>query len=57
MPVMSCEEDGKPGYKYGESGACYTFTPGDPESRAAARRKAEEQGRAIEANRHSRERE
>lgn len=23
MPVMSCEKDGKKGYKYGESGKCY----------------------------------
>lgn len=57
MPVQSCAEGGKPGYRYGESGKCYTYEPGDPESRARARRQAEEQGRAIETSRHSRERE
>jgi hypothetical protein len=52
MPIQSCTEDGKPGYRYGESGHCYTYTPGDPESRARARRRAEEQGQAIEISRH-----
>jgi len=29
MPIRSCQKDGKPGYKYGDEGACYTYTPGD----------------------------
>lgn len=52
MPVMDCESEGKPGFKFGEEGHCYTFTPGDEASRERARERAEEQGRAIEASRH-----
>jgi hypothetical protein len=47
MPVQPCHEDGKPGYRWGESGKCYTYTPGDEESRERARALAERQGRAI----------
>jgi hypothetical protein len=50
MPVQSCNEDGKPGYKYGESGACYTYSPGDEAGRKKAKQKAYIQGAAIAAN-------
>lgn len=42
MPVKKCTENGKSGYKWGDSGKCYTG-PG-------AREKAIRQGRAIEVN-------
>jgi hypothetical protein len=45
---MSCEVDGKPGYKYGESGHCYTYLPDNEDSRKEAKRKAIVQGVAIE---------
>ena len=45
MPVMRCQANGKPGYKWGESGKCYTG-PG-------AKAQAQRQGRAIEANKHA----
>ncbi len=41
MPVMECQKDGKRGYKWGESGVC--FTGADGRERAAA------VGRAIQA--------
>lgn len=50
MPVQRCQKDGKPGWKWGKEGKCYTFTPGDEESRERAKRKAKEQGQAIKAN-------
>jgi len=50
VPLMRCQENGKPGYKWGKSGKCYTYIPGDKASRERAKRKAMEQGRAIEAN-------
>ncbi len=50
MPIMHCEKDGKPGYKYGDSGACYTYTPGNVRSQATARLKAEMQAAAIKAS-------
>ncbi len=53
MPVQECTLDGKPGFRWGEEGKCYTYTPGDEASREAARAKAEKQGRAIEAQRAS----
>ena len=49
MPVQNCQVDGKPGYRWGEAGKCYTYTPGNDRARATARMKAEIQGRAIEA--------
>lgn len=47
MPVMTCSEKGKPGYKYGSSGHCYTYTSGNEPSRKKAKRKAILQGTAI----------
>jgi hypothetical protein len=47
MPVMECKEEGKPGYKYGESGRCYTYTAGDEAGRKRAKQKAYIQGAAI----------
>jgi len=44
---MSCEMDGKPGYKYGESGKCHTYTRGDEASMKAAKDKAIKQGQAM----------
>jgi hypothetical protein len=49
MPVQSCNQNGRPGYKYGESGACYTYSPGDESGRKKAKQKAFIQGAAIAA--------
>ena len=50
MPIRGCTMSGKPGYKWGDSGTCFPYTPGDDESRSTARKKAAEQGRAIQVN-------
>ena len=42
MPLKKCTVDGKSGWKWGDSGKCYT----GPD----AKEKALEQGRAIKAN-------
>jgi hypothetical protein len=47
MPVMKCTDKGKPGYKFGESGKCYTYTPGNSREEQEAKRKAVLQGVAI----------
>ena len=47
MPVKSCSKDGKPGFKWGDSGACYPYTAGDDASKEAARKKAIAQGAAM----------
>ncbi len=47
MPVQSCSEGGKPGFKWGEGGACYVYDPSSPKSKLAARIKAGHQGTAI----------
>lgn len=47
MPVVSCHEDGKSGWKWGISGTCYTGK--------SARLKAEAQGRAILAKQRAEE--
>jgi hypothetical protein len=55
MPIKQCQSDGKPGFQWGESGKCYTYTPGDKASRERARQKALKQGRAVEASERRRE--
>lgn len=47
MPVKSCELDTKPGFKWGDSGKCYTYTPKNEGSLRNARKKAAIQGLAI----------
>ena len=47
MPIQSCRSDGKPGYKWGDRGKCYTYTAGDSAGRKRARAKAIAQGVAI----------
>lgn len=54
MPVQSCTLNGKPGYQYGDSGRCYTYTRGDDTGKKRAKRKAHLQGAAVEANGSSR---
>jgi hypothetical protein len=51
MPIEDCQRDGKPGKRYGPSGYCYTYTPGNEESRKQAEHKAYLQGVAIERQR------
>ena len=50
MPVKDCRDGGKPGYRWGDSGKCYTYTQGNEQSRKRARDKAIKQGRAIQVN-------
>lgn len=47
MPVQSCFQNGKPGFKYGESGKCYTYFPNNELSKNKAKQKAYLQGAAI----------
>jgi hypothetical protein len=47
MPIKSCRENNRPGWKYGDSGKCYTYTQGDKEGSKRARKKAEKQAQAI----------
>jgi len=46
MPIKACKVKGKPGYKWGESGKCYTYTLGNAASRKNAKQKAYLQGAA-----------
>ena len=48
MPVQRVvTKDGKPGFRWGQSGKVYKYTPGNKASRERARKKAEKQGRAV----------
>jgi hypothetical protein len=47
MPMINCELNGKPGFKWGQKGECYTYTPGEAGSKASAREKATAQGIVI----------
>lgn len=50
MPIMTCQREWKPWYKWGEEWYCYTYTMGDRQSRENARQEAMEQWKAIETN-------
>jgi len=50
MPISSCSDGDKPGYKWGDSGKCYLYTAGDEKSMEAAKIKAQMQGVAAQAN-------
>lgn len=50
MPVERCSEGGKPGFRFGDSGKCYTYTEGDQAGMRAARNKARAQERAAYAS-------
>jgi len=47
MPIKRCIKGNRPGFKYGNEGTCYTYTPGDAKSRRQARQKAIQQALAI----------
>ena len=49
MPVQACTLAGRPGFKWGQGGRCYTYTPGDERGRDAAKQLAFKQGLAIDA--------
>ena len=51
MPVTRCVRDGKPGWKWGRGGFCYTYTARNEKSSARAKQKAHLQGAAIEGSR------
>ena len=43
MPIQTCTLDGKPGFKWGDSGKCYTYDPNNDKSRSSARAQAAQQ--------------
>lgn len=47
MPIHRTTKNGKPAYQYGETGAKYTYTPGNKASRERAKEKARKQALAI----------
>ena len=47
MPIKHCTEGGMPGYKWGDSGKCYTYMKGDKGSMSGAKGKAISQGLAA----------
>lgn len=47
MPVNNCSDAGKPGYKWGDRGKCYTYTAGDEKAKGQAKKKAIIQGIAT----------
>ena len=47
MPIKECQDNGKPGLKWGDSGKCYTYTPNNEGSINKARKNAIIQGIAI----------
>jgi hypothetical protein len=47
MPIKDCQDNGKPGLKWGDSGKCYTYTPKDERSRNKAKKSAIIQGIAV----------
>lgn len=54
MPVQRCRTKGRPAYRWGNSGKCYTYTAGNEASRKRAKQRAYIQGSAIEASQPAR---
>lgn len=55
MPLKTCKSDGQPGFKFGDSGTCYTYTAGDEDAKLAAKKKAIKQAIAIGGGKAPRE--
>ena len=53
MPIKRCQEGGRPGYKFGDSGKCYSYRKGDMKGEKEAYDRAAAQGRAIEVSKGS----
>jgi hypothetical protein len=49
MPVQRCYLKGKPGFRWGKQGKCYTYSTGDTTGLNRAKSNANRQGRAIKA--------
>lgn len=49
MPIQKCMKNGKPGFKWGKKGTCYTYTRNNESSRKRAMEKARKQEQAIRA--------
>lgn len=47
MPVKACSDKERPGYKWGDSGKCYTYAVGDEAGKKKAKEKAHLQGAAA----------
>lgn len=47
MPVRECQENDKPGYKWGEQGKCYTYNPDNEGQKRKAKQSAIIQGYAV----------
>jgi len=47
VPVQPCQENERPGFKWGDGGKCFTYTKGDEAGAKRAREKAATQGQAI----------
>jgi phage head maturation protease len=47
VPLNRCQDDDKPGWKWGDAGKCYVYTAGNEESEKAARKKALAQAAAM----------
>lgn len=47
MPLQHCRKENSPGWRWGDSGACYIYQAGDKKSESAAKLKAIKQGIAI----------
>lgn len=47
MPIKNCQDNNKPGLKWGDAGKCYTYDPKNEGSKKNAKKKATAQGLAI----------
>lgn len=47
MPVKQCQDKGEPGFKWGDQGKCYTYSPYNEGSKNKAKKSAILQGIAI----------
>jgi hypothetical protein len=55
MPIKSCTENKKPGYRFGNTNKCWTYTLGDEASRKKAKQNCIKQGYAEDPNHFKKE--
>lgn len=47
MPIQTCKEENRPGFRWGRQGKCYTYSPDNEASKKRAKLKAIKQGIAA----------
>jgi hypothetical protein len=47
VPLQRCEDGGRPGWRWGQAGKCYTYAPGSAAAQRLAKQRAMAQAVAM----------